>query len=173
LKPGPLELTYSFKAMIKLQEGSAKRPVREQLNTCIDRYNDYVQKGLKLIAVEKKMIYALLQLPDEFLAVLNNHYQRYRHDQGGRAWVQNTSLSMHLPKIDVSLAAPELQPTPAFAMEILGSDFIFPGFVPECSTAEWREILTVTTESLVLWAERVRSAYEAKVSPKAATRLKA
>ena len=86
-------MASGFKAMIKLQEDKGKRPVREQLNTCIERYNDHVVKGLKLGALERKMIYVMLQLPDKFVAVLRSHYQKYRHDQGGRACIVPHSLA--------------------------------------------------------------------------------
>lgn len=69
--------------MINLQESADKRPVREQLDACIQRYSDHVSKSLKLQSGERKMIYALLQFPKAFLDVLEAHYQKYRHDQGG------------------------------------------------------------------------------------------
>ena len=62
---------------------------------------------------------------------------------------------------------------PAFSMESLAADFIFPGYFLEGFVDGWREILTVTVAGLVLWAERVKPAYELKVTPKAAARLKA
>ena len=98
-----------------------------------------------------------LRAPDELHALLHAHYDQFRHEVSGAGGVFSVSPLCYAHSMSPAFT---LFPMPGLPLDILQGDWWVPGSTARADLAkysgkaQWQEILKVTPEVSLMWAQR-------------------
>lgn len=151
--PSPVNIAADIGAAIAMERKSSrvgpKTPLKDVLKKCVASYNRMVTvKKHKIDSAKWALIYNLLRAPTELFALLHAHYDRFKHECSG------------VPH------------------EVLSMDFWVPGSTTRQELdrfkgkAQFKEILTPTKETAMLYFSRATQDFIRKVGKDATTKTK-